>query len=73
MLEFGQISPDWRAVVTLMLNENIDCGSGHLSVNRAKQVLKELAKRTGLAQLVSGAQGPEPGAQTGRHFYARLA
>ena len=46
-LEFGLRSPEWRALVVRMLCDNVETGSGHLTVNRAKQVLKELAKRAG--------------------------
>jgi len=46
-LEFGLRSPDWRALVVRMLCDNVETGTGHLTVNRAKQVLKELAKKAG--------------------------
>ncbi|MBS1992940.1 MAG: hypothetical protein JSS86_03965 [Cyanobacteria bacterium SZAS LIN-2] len=46
-LEFGLRSADWRALVVRMLCDNVETGSGHLTVNRAKQVLKELAKKAG--------------------------
>ncbi len=44
-LEFAGKSPEWRALVVQMMIENVSTGSGHLSINRAKQVLKEIAKR----------------------------
>jgi hypothetical protein len=36
-----------------MMIENVATGSGHLSINRAKQVLKEIAKRAPFKNLVS--------------------
>jgi hypothetical protein len=59
LLEFGRISAQWRAVVVLMLSVNIDCGSGHLSVNRAKQVLKELSKSCGINELSTELTAPD--------------
>lgn len=44
-LEFAGKSPEWRALIVQMMVENVSTGSGHLSINRAKQVLKEIAKR----------------------------
>jgi hypothetical protein len=52
-LEFGLRSPEWRALVVRMLCDNVETGTGHLTVNRAKQVLKELAKRAG-AKVLAG-------------------
>jgi len=51
LLDFAQLSPQWRALIVRILYENVEGGSGHLTVNRAKQLLKELAKRAGLASL----------------------
>ncbi|MBP9089394.1 hypothetical protein KBI23_00095 [bacterium] len=53
VLEFAGKSPEWRALVVQMMIENISTGSGHLSINRAKQVLKEIAKRAPFNNLVS--------------------
>jgi len=50
-LEFAARSADWRALIVKMMADNVTTGSGHLSVNRAKQVLKEIAKRTNFANL----------------------
>ncbi|MBU6451759.1 MAG: hypothetical protein KGS72_08285 [Cyanobacteria bacterium REEB67] len=50
-LEFGSHSPQWRALIVSMLADNVETGSGHLTVNRAKQALKELAKRAGAKML----------------------
>jgi hypothetical protein len=52
-LEFGLRSPEWRALVVIMLCDNVENGCGHLTVNRAKQVLKELAKRAGATVLAT--------------------
>ena len=52
-LEFGLRSPDWRALVVRMLSDNVETGTGHLTVNRAKQVLKELAKKAGAKVLAN--------------------
>jgi hypothetical protein len=52
-LEFAAKSPEWRALIVQMMIENVATGSGHLSVNRAKQVLKEIAKRAPFKNLVS--------------------
>jgi hypothetical protein len=53
VLEFAAKSPDWRALIVQMMIENVATGSGHLSINRAKQVLKEIAKRAPFQNLVS--------------------
>lgn len=53
VLEFAEKSPEWRALVVQMMIENVSTGSGHLSINRAKQVLKEIAKRAPFNNLVS--------------------
>ena len=50
-LEFAAKSPDWRALIVQMMIDNVSTGSGHLSVNRAKQVLKDIAKRTPFVSL----------------------
>jgi hypothetical protein len=50
-LEFGRL-PQLMPFVVRLLADNVDSGSGHLSVNRAKQALKELAKSIGFAALV---------------------
>jgi hypothetical protein len=52
-LEFAAKSPEWRALIVQMMIENVATGSGHLSINRAKQVLKEIAKRAPFKNLVS--------------------
>ncbi|MFA6208672.1 MAG: hypothetical protein WCT03_18115 [Candidatus Obscuribacterales bacterium] len=52
-LEFAGKSPEWRALIVHMMVENVSTGSGHLSINRAKQVLKDIAKRTPFISLVS--------------------
>ncbi len=52
-LEFAAKSPEWRALIVQMMIENVATGSGHLSINRAKQVLKEIAKRAPFKSLVS--------------------
>ncbi|CAN5424156.1 hypothetical protein BH11CYA1_BH11CYA1_09400 [soil metagenome] len=51
-LEFASKSPEWRALIVQMMIDNVSSGSGHLSINRAKQVLKEIAKRAPFASLV---------------------
>ncbi|MBA4076163.1 MAG: hypothetical protein C0508_14055 [Cyanobacteria bacterium PR.023] len=53
VLEFAAKSPEWRALIVQMMIENVATGSGHLSINRAKQVLKEIAKRAPFKNLVS--------------------
>lgn len=53
VLEFAAKSPEWRALIVQMMIENVTTGSGHLSINRAKQVLKEIAKRAPFKNLVS--------------------
>jgi hypothetical protein len=50
-LEFGRL-PQWMPFVVRLLADNEATGSGHLSVNRAKQALKELAKSIGFVVLV---------------------
>lgn len=57
-LEFGLRSPEWRALVVRMLCDNVDTGTGHLTVNRAKQVLKELAKKAGARVLATELYAP---------------
>ncbi len=52
-LEFAAKSPEWRALIVQMMIENVATGSGHLSINRAKQVLKEIAKRAPFKNLIS--------------------
>ena len=52
-LEFAAKSPEWRALIVQMMIENVGTGSGHLSINRAKQVLKEIAKRAPFNNLLS--------------------
>ncbi len=51
-LEFAGKSAEWRAIIVQMMADNVSTGSGHLSVNRAKQVLKDIAKRTNFVNLV---------------------
>lgn len=50
-LEFGGM-PQLMPFVVRLLTDNVDSGSGHLSVNRAKQALKEIARSLGFAALV---------------------
>lgn len=50
-LEFSAKSPDNRRIVTRRLVENLETGSGFFSVNRSKQGLKVIAKKTGLSTL----------------------
>ncbi len=57
-LEFGLRSPEWRALVVRMLCDNVESGTGHLTVNRAKQVLKELAKKAGARVLATELEAP---------------
>lgn len=52
-LEFAAKSPEWRALIVQMMADNVATGSGHLSINRAKQVLKDIAKKTNFANLVN--------------------
>ncbi len=50
-LEYSAKSPGNRRIVTRRLVENLETGTGFFSVNRAKQGLKVIAKKTGLSTL----------------------
>lgn len=50
-LEYSAKSPENRRIVTRRLVENLETGTGFFSINRAKQGLKVIAKKTGLSTL----------------------
>jgi|AGTN01.1.fsa_nt_gi hypothetical protein len=50
-LEFASRSAENRWIVTRLLVENLDIGSGFFSINRAKQGLKVVAKNAGFESL----------------------
>lgn len=62
-LEFSAKSPDNRRVVVRRLVENLETGSGFFSVNRSKQGLKVIAKKTGLATLEAELQSDKDAAR----------
>lgn len=50
-LEYANRSAENRRIVTRLLVENLDVGSGFFSINRAKQGLKVIAKNAGFESL----------------------
>lgn len=50
-LEYSAKSPENRRIVTRRLVENLETGTGFFSINRAKQGLKVIAKKTGISTL----------------------
>lgn len=62
-------SSENRQVVVQRLLENIESGSGHFSINRAKQAIKQVAKQVGFARLSEELASDDP---TTRHQAAEL-
>ncbi len=52
-LEYSAKSPENRRIVVRRLVENLESGTGFFSINRSKQGLKVIAKKTGLSTLES--------------------
>lgn len=52
-LEYSAKSPENRRIVVRRLVENLETGTGFFSINRSKQGLKVIAKKTGLSTLES--------------------
>ena len=52
-LEYSARSPENRRIVVRRLVENLETGTGFFSINRTKQGLKVIAKKTGLSTLES--------------------
>lgn len=50
-LEYSAKSPENRRIVVRRLVENLETGTGFFSINRSKQGLKVIAKKTGLSTL----------------------
>ena len=59
-LEYSARSPQWQALIVRMMHDNVETGTGHLSVNRAKQAIKDIAKQAGYKQIKADLTDHDP-------------
>lgn len=59
-LQYSARSPQWQALIVRMMHDNVETGTGHLSVNRAKQAIKDIARQAGYKQIKADLTDRDP-------------